>query len=406
MSIEKRLLDYVKIDTKACKNSQEIPSSSGQADLASHLSEELKRIGLNKVTFKNGVLYGKIDGDPSIDVPSLGFVAHLDTYPMDDIGSIDPVIIDDFDIERLCAIIDKKYPESILNDLTEKQKHNRLMFSRGNTNLGADDKAGIAVIVSAVERIISNNVKTPDIYLAFVTDEEVGIGSERIDPSLYKADMSYVVDGKDLGEIIINEMKQFSCFLSATGSYGFLGDGPDVMVNSLEIINCFMNRFKLDRPTHKDGSDDLIIHFDSLEGNVCFSLLSCSILAYDEETLDSCVQELYSICDDINRYYGDKRIKVKRAHYGKYNDFSRNDNDEVVAVVRDAFRISEVNCNIIDFRGVTDAQILRAQGRAAVSIGIGCGGFHSIYEWVSITDLEQGVDVLSALMGMKVQTTH
>lgn len=398
MSLEKRFLEYLSFNTEAVKNSRTVPSSNGQIDFAMRLADELRLIGLVDVEFFNGVLYARKKSDYEESEYSLGFITHLDTYPMGTVAPLECLVIDDYSSIKLQNASDKVYPSGIFGDLDGSQLHKKVVFSKGNTNLGADDKAGITVVVTAVEKIIHNKISTFDIYFAFVSDEEIGDGSSRLDYGKYKADYSFVLDGEALGEISVSEMMHFSCFIKATGIYSFLGDASKIMVNSIELLNKFIGSVDDSRFPQNNDLGDVYIHFDSIQGDVSLSLLSCSIMSPSKSVLDDNVEKLYSICAEINSQYGDKRIRVVRPRYSKYNPYCQNDNDNIVKMLGSAMRENGIEPNEIRFKGITDSTIIRSKNKNAITVGVGCGGFHSKYEWASITDMLTSVDILSSLM--------
>lgn len=404
MSLEKRFLEYVSFNTEAVKNSGTVPSSNGQVDFAMRLADELRLIGLVDVEFSNGVLYGRKKSDYEETEYSLGFVTHLDTYPMGTVAPLECLVIDDYSSIKLKNDSNKVYPSGILSDLEKSQLHKKVVFSKGNTNLGADDKAGIAVVVTAVEKIIRDKITTFDIYFAFVSDEEIGNGASRLDYDKYKADYSFIIDGEALGEISISEMMHFSCIIKATGVYSFLGDASKIMINSIELLNKFIGSVDGLKFPQNNDLGDVYIHFDSIQGDVSLSLLSCSIVSHSKSVLDDNVEKLYSFCAEINSQYGDGRIRVIRPRYSKFNPYCKNDNDNIVKMLRSAIRENGIEPNEIRFNGITDSTIIRSENKNAITVGVGCGGFHSKYEWASITDMLISVDVLVSLMSMTLDT--
>ena len=399
MTVEDRFLDYVSINSESSKSSKSIPSSEGQLQFAKKIEEELKRIGLSEVEFVNGVLYGKKESNSSENEYKLGFITHLDTYPMGNKSSIEYIVLDKFVPEKLKEITGKKYPLEVVDYLEKNQKNNRIVFSKGKTNLGADDKAAIAVIVTAIEKIINLNTRT--IYFAFVTDEEIGIGSERIDFNRYKADYSIVLDGQYSGEICVREMMHFSCFISAKGRYSFLGDAHKTMVNSIELLCSFINRIDERKFPQHNEAGDVFVHFDSIEGDVTSSVLSCTVMSSDESILQENTRLLYLIADEINALYNEKLVRIIGGKYNPNNSYNNNNNNEIVEMLRKAYITSNINPKEIIFKGITDSISLRSKRKNAITIGVGCGGFHSIYEWASITDMENSVEVMVNLMCMK-----
>jgi tripeptide aminopeptidase len=398
VSLEKRFLKYLSVNTEAVKNSGKVPSSNGQVEFAMKLADELRLIGLVDVEFSNGILYGRKMADYKKRGYSLGFVTHIDTYPMGRVIPVEYLVINDFNSTKLKNASNKVYPSGMLDDLQRSQLHKKVVFSEGNTNLGADDKAGIAVVVTAVEKIIRDKIPTPDIYFAFVSDEEIGLGASRLDYDKYKADYSFVIDGEALGEISISEMLHFSCFIKAIGNYSFLGDAHKTMVNAIELLNRFIGNVDDSKFPQNNSMGDVYIHFDSVQGDVSLALLSCSIMSHSKLTLEDDVKKIYSLCEKLNSKYGDGRIRVIRPRYSKFNTYYKNDDENIVKILRSAIRENGIEPNEIRFNGITDSIVIRSEGKKAITMGVGCGGFHSKYEWASISDMLTSVDILVSLM--------
>ena len=268
MNIIDRFLKYVSFDTKADGNSSTCPSTPGQLVLGKYLEEELKSIGLSDVSQdKNGYVYATLKSNTDKKVPTVGFVAHMDTSPATSGKDIKPQIVDykggDIKLNDEYSILEKEFP--FIKDLVGE----KLITTDGTTLLGADDKAGIAIIVSAMEHLVNNpEIKHGDIKIGFTPDEEIGRGADLFDVEKFAADFAYTVDGGPIGELEFENFNAASASIEIEGKVVHPGSAKDVMVNAL-IIAMELNSLlpSNERPEHTEHYEGFYM-LDSLDGDV------------------------------------------------------------------------------------------------------------------------------------------
>lgn len=403
MILSERFLKYLRFNTEAVNGVCEIPSSSGQVIFADYLVDELRQIGLDNVEYCNGVVYAYKRSDYSEMHQAIGLVAHLDTYPLNGRGNVEPIVINNYCGEKDLEFTKKKYPTAIIDLLNNDYLHHKLVFSKRNTILGGDDKAGVAEIVTAIENIIEYQIKTMDIYIAFVCDEEIGRGASLINFDKFKADYVFVLDGEFAGEIHISNMSAFFCGIKVNGDYSFLGRAKNVMKNPIDIIAEFMGNFSNnERPQSCDG-DEGFFHFSKIQGDALSAILMCTIMTFEEGEMNTKIRKIYDVCKMMNEKYGENTISIVFPKNG-YNIYSKNNNEDIVELVERAMIENNLKCRKLNFRGLTDSTIFRENGKNAITIGIGCSSFHSIYEWASITDMEKVVSTIISICMEKVKS--
>lgn len=401
MKLTERFIKYIEFNTESINGGKEIPSSIGQCIFAQYLVDELKCIGLERVEFSNGVIYAYKRSDYLTQYKSIGLVAHIDTYPLNGRGDVEPFVIEDYYGAGALDQINKEYPSRIIEMLNGGFLHHKLVFSKKRTTLGGDDKAGVAEIVTAMEHIIKNKIHTTDVYLAFVCDEEVGRGSKLIDYNKFNPDYTIVLDGEFAGEVHVSDMSVFSCGIKVKGDYSFLGRAKDIMKNAIDIINEFMSDFGSDEKPRTSEEKEGFYHFGKVQGDSNNVILMCTIMGFEESDINEKIKKIYDGCKKINKKYGERTISVVFPK-GGYNKFSNNMDERIVLLVENAMKKNDLDCNRIAFRGLTDSTVLRENGKTAITIGIGCSSFHSIYEWASINDMEKTTNTIVTLCSQKI----
>lgn len=403
MGLTNRFIKYLRVDTESINGSKIVPSSVGQKDLVQILINELKTIDLDMVEYSNGVIYAFKKSDYSVPYKSLGLIAHIDTYPLNCKGVVEPIVIDDYKGAKDISHI-KSFPLAVVEELNDCL-HHRLVFSKYSSNLGADDKAGVAEIVTAMERIKTNNIKTPDIYIALTCDEEVGLGSRLIDFKKYNPDYSIVLDGEFAGEIHIDNMSVFSCAIRVRGREYYVGRAKDIAKNAIDIIYEFMNEFSTEKKPKDSENKEGFFNWGKIQGDSKNIILMCSAMSFEEEDINRRIQKIYDTCAKLNIKYGKGTISV-RLPQGGYNCFCSNVNEEYVDIIRNAMHCNNLECKKIAFRGMTDSVYLREKGLHAITIGIGASSFHSIYEWASINDMEKTTNTIITLCSQKLDKNN
>lgn len=393
MNILDRFLNYVKIPTFSDSESKLNPSTKEQFNLAKLLFKELQELGL-EVYFdeKHCYVYAYLKGN--IDAPKLGFIAHMDTSEDAKGDEINPQIINNYvgnDIIIGSNVIKVK-------DNPELKKHigKTIITSDGKTLLGADDKAGIAEIMTMLDYFISSNESHGDIYVAFSPDEEIGKGTEFFDFSKFKADFAYTVDGKELGEITYENFNAATVEISINGVTCHYGYAKDKMINSILIANQIINLIPNETPANTEGYEGYY-HLDKIEGSVVNTTIKYLIRDFERNSFEMRKNKFKSIIKVFNETYNNCiSLKITDYYYNMKEVIDKNkhliDNAVKVMIENEVERISE------PIRGGTDGAALAEKGLACPNLGTGGYNFHSIYEYITLEDMSKVTEILIGLV--------
>lgn len=390
----KRLLKYIAIDTKSdedkaleCK-----PTSDGQLELANVLKDELKELGLDFTINEEGFLFSSLKSNTDKDLPKVGFIAHMDTSPEMDGKVTDPQIIEykggDIKLNDDVYLKTKEFP--VLNSLVGK----RLITTRGNTLLGADDKAGIAAIMNAVEFLLNNpEIEHGDIKIAFTPDEEIGTGCDTFDVEGFGADFAYTIDGGRLGELEYESFNAADAKIYIKGKSVHPGTAKNTMINSISLAKELDDMLgQVQRPEHTEGYEGFY-HMISIEGSVEDTKLNYIIRDFDRKEFENKKEFLLDCIDFLNKKY-DKNIKVDLSDtYYNMGDILK-DHEEIIAYARNAMENLGIDVITQPIRGGTDGSKLSFMGLPCPNIFTGGYNFHGIYEFIPLEDMEMASKVI------------
>ena len=383
MNATERFLNYVKFETASDEESVSCPSTAGQTVLAEYLAGELKSIGVADAAYdENGYVYGHIEASCGYDnVPKIGLIAHMDTSPAVSGKDVKPQIIV-FDGKN-APMVDGKYigEELIVSDKT--------------TLLGADDKAGVAEIIAACERIIADDtMKHGRISICFTPDEEIGRGADRFDFERFGADFAYTVDGGELGEISNENFNAAAVELTVHGINTHPGSAKNKMRNAILFLNEFINLLPAaEIPACTEGREGFY-HIDSVSGNETEARLSMLIRDFDKEGFEKRKQYVESIAAFLNKKYGGAtfEVSVTDSYYNMLEIIEKY--PEITARIEGAMRKAGVKPEFEPIRGGTDGARLSFEGLPCPNLSTGGMNFHSIYEAIPVKSLEKMTDVL------------
>lgn len=395
MNVSERFLKYVKIDTESCPSSKSTPSTSKQLDLAKLLVSEMKEMGIQDVVLSDGgIVYGTIPGNLD-NTPTIGFIAHMDTSPDLTGKNVNPKTISNYDgkdiilNESLNIILSP----SEFNSLT-KQVGDDLIVTDGTTLLGGDDKAGIAEILTMAEYIINNDVKHGNIKIAFTPDEEVGRGTENFDTEFFGCDFAYTVDGGMVDSIDYENFNAASCNVTVNGKGIHPGSAKLKMINSLLIAMEFQNLLPVfDNPAYTENYEGFN-HLTNMHGNVDQTTMEYIIRNHDEALLEKQKNDFINAANFLNNKYGYEIIKLD------INDTYANMRKIIETDLRVIDRAVNAMKNIgltprsSGIRGGTDGAMLTYAGLLCPNLGTGSYNCHGRYEYVSINEMEQMVQLL------------
>lgn len=383
MNATERFLNYVKFETASDEESVSCPSTAGQTVLAEYLAGELKSIGVADAAYdENGYVYGHIEASCGYDnAPKIGLIAHMDTSPAVSGKDVKPQIIV-FDGKN-APMVDGKYigEELIVSDKT--------------TLLGADDKAGVAEIIAACERIIADDtMKHGRISICFTPDEEIGRGADRFDFERFGADFAYTVDGGELGEISNENFNAAAVELTVHGINTHPGSAKNKMRNATLFLNEFINLLPAaEIPACTEGREGFY-HIDSVSGNETEARLSMLIRDFDKEGFEKRKQYVESIAAFLNKKYGGAtfEVSVTDSYYNMLEIIEKY--PEITARIESAMRKAGVKPEFEPIRGGTDGARLSFEGLPCPNLSTGGMNFHSIYEAIPVKSLEKMTDVL------------
>lgn len=383
MNATERFLNYVKFETTSDEESTSCPSTEGQTVLAEYLAGELKGIGVADAAYdENGYVYGHIEASRGYEnAPEIGLIAHMDTSPAVSGKDVKPQIIV-FDGKN-APMVDGKYigEELIVSDKT--------------TLLGADDKAGVAEIIAACERIIADDtMKHGRISICFTPDEEIGRGADRFDFERFGADFAYTVDGGELGEISNENFNAAAVELTVHGINTHPGSAKNKMRNAILFLNEFINLLPAaEIPACTEGREGFY-HIESVSGNETKARLSMLIRDFDKESFEKRKQYVESTAAFLNKKYGGAtfEVSVTDSYYNMLEIIEKY--PEITARIEGAMRKAGVKPEFEPIRGGTDGARLSFEGLPCPNLSTGGMNFHSIYEAIPVKSLEKMTDVL------------
>ena len=406
MNIQERFLKYVSFDTQSNPKSDTAPSTMKQLELGKYLVEEMKIIGIENAHLDDyGIVYGTIPSNNSNQGKVIGFVAHMDTSPDAAGNNIKPQIINNYqgDVitlnkEKDLRLDPKEFP-ALLDVL-----HHDLITTDGTTLLGADDKAGVAVIMQMCEYIIAHpELKHNDIQIAFTPDEEVGRGTENFDVNHFHADYAYTVDGGDISEIEYENFNAFSAVVEITGKSIHPGSAKNAMVNSIHVSQEFDAMLPIHaRPESTEGYEGFN-HLCDIQGNCEKTVMEYIIRNHDLELAKKQCEDFKNIEAFINKKYGYSIIKVtiEQTYLNMKEHILQN--MYIVDNAMKAMKECGVEPKAVPIRGGTDGANLTYMGLPCPNLGTGGYNYHGPFEYVSLTMMNKQVEVLLKILENNVK---
>lgn len=396
-AITKRFISYVTIDTESDPNSQTTPSSKKQWDLANKLFEELKSIGMSDVSIDdNAYLMATLPSNIKAKVPTIGFISHFDTSPDFTGANVNPQIIENYNGKDIVLNAEKDIVLSpdYFDDLL-KYKGQTLITTDGTTLLGADDKAGITEIVSAMEYLINHpEIKHGDIKVCFTPDEEIGRGAHKFDVKKFGADWAYTMDGSEIGELEYENFNAASAVVHIKGKIVHPGYAKGKMINSMYIATDFINSLpRLETPEHTEGYQGFF-HLHQIEGKVDETRLHYIIRDHDKIKFEARKQMMVQLANDLNTSYGNEVITVEI----KDQYFNMKEKVEpvmhIVDIAEEAMKQLGIKPKIKPIRGGTDGSQLSYMGLPCPNIFAGGHNFHGRYEYVPVESMIKATEVI------------
>ncbi len=396
MNVLDRFLSYTKFDTQSDELTNLTPSTPGQMIFAQALEKELKKIGLEDISLdENGYLMATLPSNIDKEVPTVGFIAHLDTSPDMSGRHVNPRIVKNYDggditldAENGVVLSQKDFPE--LKDYVGQD----IVVTDGKTLLGADDKAGVAEIITAMEFLIAHpEIKHGKIRVGFNPDEEIGLGAHKFDVEHFGADFAYTMDGGAIGELEYENFNAAAAKVTFKGRNVHPGYAKHKMINSIRIANQFSIMLpRWETPEHTEEYEGFY-HLVGFEGTVEETTLTYIIRDHDMDRFGRRKKELEHLVRKINHEFpGCASIEIKDQYYNMREKIEPV--MYIIDIAKQAMLNSDITPKVQPIRGGTDGAQLSFKGLPCPNIFAGGLNFHGRFEYVPVQSMEKATDVV------------
>lgn len=399
-----KFLSYVKIDTQSDENSTACPTTAKQHDLAELLVRELEEMGAEEITYdkEHCYVYATVPAtDGCEDRPVLGFIAHMDTAPAVTGENVKPRIIENYDGKDI-VLNDEKSIVMKVSDFPELTEYTgkKLIVTDGTTLLGADDKAGVAEIMTMAEQLLTrNDIPHGKIRVGFTPDEEVGAGADYFDVKLFGADYAYTVDGGKLGELEYENFNAAGAKVTFNGRSVHPGDAKNKMVNALLLAMEFQNMLPVfENPMYTEKYEGFY-HLDLLSGSVEKAQSEYIIRDHDKDKFEQKKETFLKIGAYLNEKYGKDTVQIdmKDSYYNMREIIEQH--MQLIENAKAAMEEEGVNPIVVPIRGGTDGARLSFMGLPCPNLCTGGHNFHGRFEYICADSMEKIVEILLKLAG-------
>ncbi|MEN1786235.1 MAG: peptidase T [Bacteroidota bacterium] len=392
-----RFLDYVSIDTQSDPASQTTPSTKKQLVLAKKLVFELHQIGMEKVSLdKNGYIMAHLPGNADKELPTIGFIAHYDTTPDFTGTNVTPQVVENYTGGDI--ILDNKenivLSPSYFEDLNA-YKGQTIITTNGHTLLGADDKAGVAEIITAMEYLTTHpEIKHGNISIAFTPDEEIGKGAHLFDVEKFGAEWAYTVDGGAIGELEFENFNAASAKVTIHGKSVHPGTAKGKMINAAHLTGTFLGLLPRTETPENTAGNEGFFHVHSIQSSVEHSEIDLIIRDHDLEQFEARKALLRDIVKNLNSMYEEDHLYIEVA------DQYRNMKEKIlplfhiVELAEEAMTTLGITPIIKPIRGGTDGSQLSFMGLPCPNIFAGGHNFHGRYEYIPLESMQKAVMVI------------
>lgn len=394
----KRFLSYVKIDTQSDESSLTSPSTGKQFNLAEQLVKELGELGLVDISLdQNGYVMATLPANTEKQLPKVGLIAHMDTSPDMSGENVNPKIWENYDGKDLVlssgiSISVEEYP------FLKNYKGQTLITTDGTTLLGADDKAGIAIIMSVLENLKkSPQIKHGEIGVCFTPDEEIGRGADFFDVEKFACDFAYTIDGGEIGELEYESFNAASAVIRFQGKNVHPGTAKNVMKNSMEIASNFVMRFpEGEKPQTTEGYEGFF-HLTDFNGKVENTVIKFIIRDFDRENFEKRKNRMKELVEEFRQSYG---IEIELDLRDQYYNMKEKIEPciEIVDIAARAYEKNGIKPNIKPIRGGTDGSRLSFMGLPTPNIFTGGHNYHGKSELIPLESMEKARDILLTMV--------
>ena len=405
MQVEQRLLKYVSYWTTSDENNMtdgkiQIPSTGRQFDLGKVLEQELRDLGLKNVVLTDHCyVYGLLPATAGCEGrKAVGFISHMDTAPDYSGKDVKPQIIPDYDGNDVLLKGSGAYLKISDFPTLKTLKGRTLITTDGTTLLGADDKAGVSEIMTAVEQIITEKIPHGDIWIGFTPDEEVGSGADLFDLDYFKAKFAYTVDGDYEGEVAYENFNAASASFEITGVNVHPGEAKDIMINAA-LVGCEIASLlpENETPAHTEGREGFY-HLTDFSGDIAHAKVNYIVRDHDKATFEKRLDTLRGIEKKMNEKYHADTVKLNIQH--SYSNMLEviEKNEYVVAIAKKAIKNVGLEPVSRPVRGGTDGARLSFMGLPCPNLGTGGYGFHGPFEHISVEGMDTAVSVIKEIV--------
>ncbi|MBR2798175.1 MAG: peptidase T [Clostridia bacterium] len=398
MRAYERLLNYIQFDTASDAKSPTCPSTEKQLALGRALTDEMRAMGIADARIdEHGYVYGSIPANAE-GLPAIGLIAHMDVVDCVPSAPVKASIVENYDggpvtLKNGLVLDPAVFPE------VAGAKGKRLIVTDGNTSLGADDKAGVAEIMTACERLLTDpSLKHGKICVGFTPDEEIGRGADRFDVAGFGADFAYTVDGGVVGDISFENFNAAAGTVTVHGRSVHTGSAKNIMVNASLVAMEFASMLPpQERPEHTEGREGFY-HLNEMKGRADLATLEYIIRDHDQSRFEARKARFAAIADYLNGRYGPGTVEVSvRDSYFNMRRVIEGRMD-IVERALDAYRAMGVTPVVAPIRGGTDGARLTFMGLPCPNIATGGMNFHGRFECVAVEDMDTMTDVLIRLV--------
>lgn len=402
-----RFLRYVKTETQSDPTSQTTPSTQTQVEFAQVLKKELEELGLSDVTYntENGFVIATLPSNIDHDVRSIGFIAHMDTADFNAVG-VNPQIIENYDGEST-IVLDKEGRFTLnVKDFPNLKNYDghTLITTDGTTLLGADDKAGIAEIMTAMEILLKNpSIPHGEIKVAFGPDEEIGVGADKFDVEQFNVDFAYTIDGGPLGELQYETFSAAQANITIQGKNVHPGTAKNTMINALQLAIDFHNELPADEVPEKTDGYEGFFHLMALNGSPEEAKMSYIIRDHKRESFEARKAMITSIQEKMNQRFDQERIQVEM--YDQYYNMREiiEKDMSIVDLAEKAMIDLDIKPVIEPVRGGTDGSKISYLGIPTPNLFAGGENMHGRFEFVSLQVMEKATDVIVKIAELNTQ---
>jgi tripeptide aminopeptidase len=392
-----RFISYVTVDTESDPESESTPSTKKQWDLANALTQELKKIGLTDVSIDdNAYIMATLPSNVDNEVPVIGFISHFDTSPDFTGANVKPQLVENYDGKDIVLnkaegiVLSPDYFEDLL-----LYKGQTLITTDGTTLLGADDKAGIAEIVSAMEYLVNHpEIKHGKIRVGFTPDEEIGRGAHKFDVKKFGADWAYTMDGSQVGELEYENFNAAGAVVTVKGKIVHPGYAKGKMVNSMYIATDFINSLpRMETPEHTEDREGFF-HLHTIKGEVDATKLQYIIRDHDRKHFEARKEMMHKLADELNTQYEKEviSVEIKDQYYNMREKIEPV--MHIVQLAEKAMIQAGIEPIIKPIRGGTDGSQLSFKGLPCPNIFAGGHNFHGRFEYVPVESMQKAIEVI------------